>query len=65
MYTFRQFISESAVKTAASLALMMKIYGLNRQVQQDRTATTSEKTLSSEIALLAAINALGIPGEKK
>jgi hypothetical protein len=35
--------------------LEVKIYGINRRVQQDRTATTTEKNLSSEIALLAGL----------
>jgi hypothetical protein len=65
MFTFRQFLNESAIKTAASLALMVKIYGLNRQVQQDRTATKTEKNLASQIAWLAALTALGIGGVKK
>jgi hypothetical protein len=65
MLTFRQFISESAIKTAASIALTVKIAGLNRQVQQDRTATKTEKSLSSQLAWLAALTALGITYETK
>ena len=65
MYTFRQFISEGTIKTAASIALTFKIQGLNRQVQQDRTATKTEKNLSSQIALLAGLITLGMMGDKK
>jgi hypothetical protein len=65
MFTFRQLISESSIKTAASIALTVKIAGLNRQVQQDRTATRIEKNLSSQIAWLAALTALGVEYETK
>jgi hypothetical protein len=65
MLTFRQFVSESTIKTATSIALALKITSLNRQVQQDRTATRIEKNLSSQIVWLTALTALGLTGEKK
>jgi hypothetical protein len=56
MMTFQQHVRESSgMKIAAAVALTAKISGLNRQLQQDRTATNAEKTLSTELVWLAAL----------
>jgi hypothetical protein len=59
MLTFRTFVTESTgVKTVAVIALTAKIAVLNRQVQQDRLATSAEKNLSSQNVWMAALIAL-------
>jgi hypothetical protein len=65
MLTFRQFINESsATKNVAAVALAARIASLNRQIQQDRTATKAEKILSSELFWLAALLGLSVAGGK-
>jgi hypothetical protein len=64
MLTFRQFINESATKNVAAVALAARIASLDRQIQQDRTATKAEKILSSEFFWLAALLGLNVAGGK-
>ena len=62
MLTFRQFIGESV---AAAVGITAQIASLNRQVQQDRTATKAEKILSSQSLWLATMIAFGmVTGQK-
>ena len=63
MLTFRQFLSESPLKTATAIGLTAKIASLNRQIQNDRAASKTEKGLSSELAWLAAlVGLMGVTG---
>ena len=55
MLTFRQFITESPLRTAAAVGITAKIGSLNRQVQSDKVASKAEKNLSSELAWLAGL----------
>ena len=59
MLTFRQFVNESAVNKAAALGITAKIVKMNSDVQRDRAATRTEKSLSSQIAWLAGLVSLG------
>lgn len=58
--TFTEFVTESAVKTAAAIGIGAKIFNLSRQVAQDRKATDAEKTIADQIRWLSALVAVGI-----
>jgi len=58
MLTFRQFINESPMRTVAAIGVTARIAGLNRQIQNDRAASKTEKTLSSELFWLSSLVAL-------
>jgi len=62
--TYRQFVAESTANIAA-VGIAAKILSISRQVAQDKTATTSEKLLSSQIVWLASMVALGVVNADK
>ena len=61
MLTFREYICESgATGRAAVIGITAKVAQLNREVQQDPTATKAEKNLSGQLLWLASLVALGL-----
>ena len=51
--TFREFLGESNMRSAAAVGIAAQIRSLHQQITQDKMATKIEKTLSQEIVWLA------------
>ena len=64
MLTFRQFLNESGVRSAASVGIALRIRNLNQQIVQDRTASKAEKLISQELLWLSGMVAMAIVTEK-